>query len=119
VRRSGLQEDQRREIADRLDKLACEVEARNKLFESVLANAQGPAERAGTLLKLCTGGLLTEGRLSARARELVIAQLSKPGFLTGYTAHSAGNAETAMSELMATLGKAGISAETGLKSIAA
>jgi hypothetical protein len=119
VRRSGLQEDQRREIADRLDKLACEVEGRSKLFETVLANAPGPVERANTLLKLCTGGLLTEGRLSARARELVIAQLSKPGFLTGYTAHSAGDAEAAMSELMATLGRAGISAETGLKSIAA
>jgi len=119
VRRSGLQEDQRQEIADRLDKLACEVEARGKLFEFVLANAPGPVERAGTLLKLCTGGLLTEGRLSGRARELVIAQLSKPGFLTGYTAHATGNAEAAMSELMATLDKAGISAETGLKSIAA
>jgi hypothetical protein len=119
VRRSGLQEDQRREIADLLDKLACEVEARNKLFESVLANGRTPVERAGTLLKLCTGGLLTEGRLSARARELVVAQLSKPGFLTGYTAQSATSAEAAMAELMATLDKAGIGAETGLKSIAA
>jgi len=119
VRRSGLQDTQRQEIADRLDKLACEIEARGKLFETVLANAPGPAERANTLLKLCTGGLLTEGRLSARARELVIAQLSKPGFLTGYTARAAGNAEAAVAELMATLDKAGIGAETGLRSIAA
>ena len=119
VRRSGLQEDQRAEIADLLDRLASDIEARNKLFDSVIANAPGPVERAGTLLKLCTGTFLTEGRLSARAREMVVAQLAKPGFLTGYAAQSRTSAETAMSELMATLDKAGIGAETGLKSIAA
>jgi hypothetical protein len=119
VRRSGLQEDQRAEIADLLDRLACDIEARNKLLDSVIANAPGPVERAGTLLKLCTGTFLTEGRLSARAREMVVAQLAKPGFLTGYTAQSRTSAEAAMSELMATLDKAGIGAETGLKSIAA
>ncbi len=119
VRRSGLQEDQRAEIADLLDRLACEVEARNKLFDSVIANAPGPVERANTLLKLCTGTFLTEGRLSTRAREMVVVQLAKPGFLAGYAAQSRTSAETAMSELMATLDKAGISTETGLKSIAA
>jgi hypothetical protein len=119
VRRSGLQEEQRREIADLLDKLASEIEVKTKLLDSVLANARSPVERAITILKLCTGGLLTEGRLSGKARALVIAQLSKPGFLTSYAAQSAQKADAAMAELMATLEKAGISAETGLKSIAA
>jgi len=119
VRRSGLQEDQRREIADLLDKLAAEIEAKAKLLDTVLANARSAVERATTILKLCTGGLLTEGRLSGKARALVIAQLSQPGFLTFYAAQSAQKADAAMSELIATLEKAGISAETGLKSIAA
>jgi hypothetical protein len=119
VLRSGLQEDQRAEIADLLDRLASDVESRNKLFESVLANTPGAVERATTLLKLCTGGLLTEGRLSARARELVIAQLSKPGFLANYAARSRTDAQAALGELMAALDKAGIGAETSLKSIAA
>lgn len=124
VLRSGFQESQRREIAELLDRKACEIEARTKLFESILAKTSGPVECAITLLKLCTGALLTEGRLAARARELVIAQLSKPGFFTGYAAQLARgrdkpDAQAAMSELVATLGKAGISAETGLKSIAA
>lgn len=123
VLRSGLQENQRQEIAQQLDRIACDAESRAKLLDSILANAPSPVERANTLLKLCTGALLTEGRLSARARELVIAQLSKPGFLSGYAAQAARgekpNAEAAMTELIATLGKAGISAETGLRSIAA
>jgi hypothetical protein len=55
---------------------------------------------------------------------LILAQLSKPGFLSGYTAQIARDggspdAETAMTDLVAVLGKAGISAETGLKSITA
>ena len=43
-------------------------------------------EKAQTLLKLATGGILTEGALSARARELILGHLSRPGFLTGYMA---------------------------------
>jgi len=119
VRRSGLQEDQRREIECLLDKLGCEVEARSKVLETLIANAAGPVERARALLTLCTGEVLTEGRLAAKARELVLAQLAKPGFLTGYTAQARCDAQAAVGELMDLLGKAGISAETGLKSIAA
>lgn len=119
VLRSGLQENQRREIADLLDRTASEVEGRAKLIDSIFTNMPGPVDRATTLLKLCMGGVLTEGRLATRARELVIAQLGKPGFLTGYAARSSGNAQAAMTELMESLTKAGINAETGLKSIAA
>ncbi|MBW8709036.1 MAG: hypothetical protein JF627_07225, partial [Alphaproteobacteria bacterium] len=83
-----------------------------------------PVEKAQTLLKLATGGILTEGQLSVRARELILGYMSKPGFLTGYMAAQAKDGEApdsekVMAELMETLGKAGITAETGLKSIAA
>jgi hypothetical protein len=68
--------------------------------------------------------ILTEGALSARARDLILNYLSRPGFLTDYMATQAKDRETPdsekmMAELMETLGKAGITAETGLKSIAA
>ena len=119
VRRSGLQEDQRREIECLLDKLGCEVEARCKVLETLIANAASPVERARALLALCTAEVFTEGRLAAKARELVLAQLAKPGFLSGYTAQARCDAQAAVGELMDLLGKAGISAETGLKSIAA
>lgn len=124
VLRSGLQENQKQEIAALLDKTATEVEKHAKLFESLLANVANPVGRATKLLKLCTEGYVTEGHLAARARELVVVQLSQPGFLTGYTAQQTPqggkpDAQAAMAILVATLDKAGIGAETGLKSIAA
>ena len=75
---------------------------------------------AVTILKLCTSGVLTEGKLSARARELVVASLSRPGFLTGYVAHLAQsgekpNADAAMAELMQTLAKSRHHARDGIE----
>ncbi|MBI3676418.1 MAG: hypothetical protein HY243_07340 [Proteobacteria bacterium] len=126
VRRSGFQDNQKQEIGDALDKIANEAELRGKLLESIETKPAGHVEKAIAVLRLFTGDALTEGRLSARARELILKHLSKPGFLAGYVEHLAKlqiaekpTAESAMNELMQTLGKAGITAETGLKSIAA
>ncbi|HMH66183.1 MAG TPA: hypothetical protein VK515_11375, partial [Rhizomicrobium sp.] len=128
VRRSGFVDVTRLEITAKLDALAVQMEARGKLFESIEARSTGPVDKAQTLLRLMTGGILTEGLLSDRARELVLVYLSRPGFLTGYMAAQsetlakdgvAPNSETMMAELMESLGKVGITAETGLKSIAA
>jgi len=123
VRRSGFQDNQREEIAALFDRTASVAEKRAKLLESIAANATSPVDLATKLLTLCTGSYLTEGVLAKRARELVIAQLSEPGFLIGYTAQAARgekpDAQAAMTTPVATLEKAGISAETGLKSIAA
>jgi hypothetical protein len=61
-------------------------------------------------------------------RELILGHLSRPGFLTGYLAAQTANLQpgaekpdnqTLMAGLMDMLGKAGITPETGLKSIAA
>ena len=124
VRRSGFIEVTRDEIAARMDALAVQMEARGKLFDSIEARTPNPVEKAQTLLRLAGGGILTEGVLAARARELILGYLGKPGFLTGYIAASAkdgkpADSEQVMAELMDTLAKAGITAETGLKSIAA
>jgi hypothetical protein len=124
VRRSGFVDVTREEIGARMDVLAVQMEARGKLFESIEARPSSPVEKAQTLLKLAAGGILTEGQLSDRARDLILGYLSRPGFLTGYLATQtkdgqAPDSEKAMADLMETLGKAGITAETGLKSIAA
>jgi hypothetical protein len=125
VRRSNFQENQRAEIADYLDRLACDVEARYKLFESVDSKPVSHVEKAITILRLITAGSFTEVRLSARAREFVVSYLSTPGFLSGYVAQAAksgedrADADKAVAELMQTLERAGINQETGLKSIAA
>ncbi|HEY0104652.1 MAG TPA: hypothetical protein VGB91_01115 [Rhizomicrobium sp.] len=124
VRRSGFQEHQRQEMSDLLDKLACTIESRAKIFEAIDAKSGSTVEKATMILRLCTGGMLTEGRQAQRARELVLGYLGRPGFLAGYIAQAAPDgerrdAQTAMTELMQALGKAGITPETGLKSIAA
>ncbi len=129
VRRSGFIDVTRDAIAQRMDALAVQMEARNRLFDSIEARPTSAVDKAQTLLKLLTGGFLTEGALSARARELILTHLAKPGFMTGYTAVLAQDAAArkadapdsnmAMAGLVEILGKAGITAETGLKNIAA
>jgi len=124
VRRSGFIEVTRDEIATSMDALGVQMEARGKLFDSIEARSPNPVEKAQTLIRLAAGGILTEGLLASRARELILGYLGKPGFLTGYIAASSkdgqpANTEQVMAELMETLGKAGITPETGLKSIAA
>ena len=120
VRRASFVDVQQEEIASKMDRLACDVAGRAKLFENLGAKNQSPVEKATTLLKLTVGGFFTEGALSGRARDVILSCLATPGFLTGYFAHQAGtDTEAAMAGLMADLDKAGITAETGLKSIAA
>jgi len=125
ARRCGYQDAQRQENCDHLDRIATLLEARAKVLESIEAKPGSPVEKAQTVLRLVTGGLLTEGRLSTKARDMIVAYLGRPGFLTGDIAQTAAgsgapaNADAAMATLIETLGKAGITAETGLKSIAA
>ncbi len=124
VRRAGFQDVQRQEICEAFDKIASEIEARAKLLDTLEAKPAGHVEKAIAILRLTTGGVFTEGRLSAKARALILSHLGAPGFMTGYVTHltkggAPPNADAAMSELLGTLEKAGITAETGLKSIAA
>src|SRR5258707_5520463 len=58
VRRSGFQENQRQELADMLDKLACALEARAKVFEAIEAKQGSAVDKATMMLKLCIGGVL-------------------------------------------------------------
>jgi hypothetical protein len=123
--RAGFQDLQKHEISDALDKIASEAEGRAKLIESVEAKATNNVEKTIALLRLCAGGVLTEGRLMTRARGSILSCMGQAGFMTGYVAHTAkakgeaANADAATAELLGSLEKAGIPAETGLKSIAA
>ena len=129
MRRSGFIDVTREEIAARLDALAVPVEARGKLFESIEARTDiGAWKRRRPCSSWRPAAFSPRARLSDRARELILAYLSRPGFLTGYMAaqtkeaqakdEPAPDSEKMMAELMEQLGKAGITAETGLKSIA-
>src|ERR1700744_760841 len=121
VRRSGFVDVTREEVVVKLDQLAMQMEARNKLFDSIETRNTSNVEKVQTLLKLAIGGILTEGQLAARARELILAHLSQPGFRSGYMAiqtkdalareGAAPDSERMMTDLMETLSKAGITAE--------
>ena len=122
VRRSNFIEENRQEISGKMDRLALNAANAAKLFENIEARSPNHVDKATTLLKLTLGGVFTEGALSAKAREMILGYLATPGFLAGYFASqpkSEGGTDQAMTALMADLGKAGITAETGLKSIAA
>ena len=119
VRRSNFIEEHRQEIAAKMDRIGFAAANTAKLFESIEARPGSHVEKATTLLKLSLNGVLTEGQLATKAREMILGYLATPGFLAGYFAGQPGKNEEAMTALMADLGKAGITAETGLKSIAA
>ena len=125
VNRSGFQDVQKQEICDALDKVACETEGRSKLLESIEAKSAGPIEKATAILRLMTGGAITDGQLAERARNMVLTYMGKPGFMSGYAAHLARtkgaipDADVAMNDLMLTLEKAGITTEAGLRALAA
>jgi hypothetical protein len=125
VNRSGFQDVQKQEICDALDKVACEVESRAKLLDSIESRPAGAIEKSIAILRLITGGAITEGQLSERARNLVLTHMGKPGFMTGYATHLAKakgetpSADVAMNDLMQTLEKAGIGTEAGLRALAA
>ncbi|HVZ27678.1 MAG TPA: hypothetical protein VG798_03400 [Rhizomicrobium sp.] len=122
VRRSNFIEENRQEIAAKMDRIAFGAANAAKLFENLESRTPNHVEKATTLLKLILGGVFTEGLLSAKARETILGYLATPGFLAGYYAsrpRREGDIDEAMAHLMAELGKAGITAETGLKSIAA
>jgi hypothetical protein len=125
VRRSNFIEEHRQDIAAKMDKIAHAAANAAKLFESIDGRATNHVDKTQTLLKLALSGVFTEGQLASRARDMILGHLATPGFLAGYFASlpktdgAAPDSEKAMASLMADLGKAGITAETGLKSIAA
>lgn len=86
VLRSGFQDVQKNQLAVALDEVAQRLETRARFFASLEAKIANPVERAQTLIKLCTAGVFTQGDLMMKAKRLLIASLSKPGFLNTYFA---------------------------------
>jgi hypothetical protein len=124
VLRSGLQDNKRREIADAIDKVASETEARARILDTIVAKSTSHVDKVVTVLKLCTSGMLTEGHLSGKARNLILSHLAKPGFINDYAAHLGRDSEMpppaeAKASLLQTLEKAGIKTDTLPRAVAA
>jgi hypothetical protein len=124
VMHSSFQENHKSEITDVIDRVAASVESKGRLFDAIDKRNASPNEKAFAVIKLLSSNTLTEPRLAGRAREMVIGYLGKPGFLAGYVAQNAKDGmppdrDAAVADLMRLLEKAGITPETGLKTIAA
>ena len=125
VLKSGFSDEKRAEIANVLDHIANELELRANLFDGIETRASSHVEKAIEVLSLCAGGVLTEGTLARRARDVILRYLGRPGFLSGYAMQiaaigdSAPNPAAAMSRLMVLVDKAGIPPQVALTSLAA
>ena len=86
VRRSNFIEEQRQEIAAKMDRAGLQRRRRGQAVRKPGGRSNNHVEKATTLLKLALGGFFTEGLLSAKAREMILGYLATPGFLAGYFA---------------------------------
>jgi hypothetical protein len=124
VLRTGMQDNQKREVADSFDRLACTLEARAQIIDNIAARRIGSADKAVMLLSLCTKGVLTEGQLSTRVRQIILSCLARPGFIDDYNQlrereEPGLSAEAAKAELLESLKQAGFDAEALPRAIAA
>ncbi len=77
---SGFPDLAKRQLADALDTLAGCVEARAGLLEGLVRKPIPTDERVLALLRLITAGVLTKGKLTHRAKHLVMGQIQDPAF---------------------------------------
>src|SRR5262249_39960 len=124
VLRSGFQDVQKNQIAQGLDQVAIRIEDRARLLVSLEVKVTHPVERPLALLKLFTGSAFSEGELYTEGKRVLLASLSRPGFLAGYIAQTEhGNAapdhEKVLAALVEQLGEIGITPEEGLRALAA
>jgi hypothetical protein len=124
VLRTGMQENKKREVAASFDRLASQLEARAHIIDNIAYRRVGPADKVVMLLSLCTRGVLTEGQLAGRVRQIILSSLTKPGFVDDYAKlrereEPGLSAEAAKAELLESLKQAGFDAEALPRAIAA
>ena len=125
VLRSNFQDVQKNQIAVALDTAAQRLETRSRFLASLEVKIVNPVERAQTLIRLCSAGIFTQGDLMMKARRLLMAAISKPGFLNGYISQlkrerpEGIDKKEALSEWAAQLEGIGIPPEDALRALAA
>jgi hypothetical protein len=125
VRRAGFQDVQKNQITAALDGVAKRIEERAKFLASLEAKTANPVDRARTILKLCASKAFTQGDVMTKARRMIIAALSKPGFLAAYIAQLQAETKTevdrnkALDDLAGQLAGIGIAQEDAMRALAA
>lgn len=107
---SGFHENDRQQLSTACDAVAFDLAVQTKLFETIDTRSADPVGKVLTLLKLSEAGTFTKGRLSQKARDLIIGYMATPGFLAAYIKHAKADPAGAMSELTQRAVKLGLSA---------
>jgi hypothetical protein len=81
-RRAGFQDIEKRQIVERIDQVALQIERKAALFETLIRGNPDPVQAAGRLLSLIAGGSLPEGALSEAARDRVRDLMKRTAFRT-------------------------------------
>ena len=125
VLRSSFQDVQKNQLAVALDTAAQKVETRSRFLASLEFKLTNPVERAQMLLKLCSAGVFTQGDMMMKAKRLLMASLSKPGFMDTYVTQlakqqpGAVDREKAVTEWATQLEAIGIAPEDAMRALAA
>lgn len=123
---SGFDADQKKKMADTFDAMAFDIAKQAKLFESIEAIPEHSSLKVQAVIKLFLDGLVTTGNFSQTARNVILENLAKPGFLTGYLEQCAKmqpadrklDKAAAILDLIRKLQKAGLRPETILGALA-
>jgi hypothetical protein len=125
VLRSNFQDIQKNLLAVALDTAAQRLETRTRFLASLESKVVNPVERAQTLIRLCSAGIFTQGDLMMKAKRLLMASLSKPGFLNTYVSQlererpGGIDRNQALNEFASQLEAIGIPPEDALRALAA
>ena len=84
--RSGFQELEKRQVAEKLDLVALRIEQKAGMLDGIVRAAGNPLIAAERLLGLIVNGLLPEGALSVAVRERVKELTKRPAFKTAVQA---------------------------------
>jgi hypothetical protein len=79
-KRAGLQDIEKRQIAERIDQIALQIERKSALFDGLIRTMPDPVQAVGRLLGLVVGGSLPEGALTELARERARDLMKRPAF---------------------------------------
>lgn len=120
---SGFDADQKKRMAAHFDTIGYAIARQIRLFEGIESKPIPACHKVQTILKLFEDGMVTQGKFSAEAQQVVLRQLGQPGFLSGYLqacaqGHNKLDKLAVILELVRSLQRIGLKPEAILGSLA-
>jgi len=103
TRRCGFQDIEKRQVTERIDQIALQIERKSAMFDTLLRGIADPVQAVGRLLGLIAGGTLPDGALTELARERARELMKRPAFKTALKSAESARVE-ALGQLIAQAG---------------